>query len=173
MVRWKNKAEYEKWKAEKSSRKTIPQQSQPEESTKKQTTSSSHFMNIDIEKLPPLVKIFLIFIAVVITIIIIYGDKSEKESAGKWYSGGTLHDKTLKEWYNASYKNRLATSADFITSATPENKHSLLFKNNMNVLKYRASSLEKCITDSSKGLDEIYVMKIAESATACFILLKF
>lgn len=32
----------------------------------------------------------------------------------KWYSGGTLHQASLLDWQNASYKNKLATSADFV-----------------------------------------------------------
>lgn len=35
-------------------------------------------------------------------------------SADAWYVGGTLHDKTIREWREATYANRLATSADFV-----------------------------------------------------------
>jgi len=31
-----------------------------------------------------------------------------------WYSGGTLHSATMAEWRTATYRNRLATSADFV-----------------------------------------------------------
>ncbi len=31
-----------------------------------------------------------------------------------WYSGGTLHKATMREWSQASYKNKLATASDFV-----------------------------------------------------------
>ncbi|HGC5196711.1 hypothetical protein ACRWDO_10435 [Escherichia coli] len=34
--------------------------------------------------------------------------------ASEWYKGGTLHDANALEWQKASYKNKLATSGDFI-----------------------------------------------------------
>jgi len=34
--------------------------------------------------------------------------------AKEWYEGGTLHRATMREWHEASYENRLATSADFV-----------------------------------------------------------
>ena len=32
----------------------------------------------------------------------------------EWYKGGTLHDVSIKYWESASYKNKLATCADFL-----------------------------------------------------------
>jgi len=32
-----------------------------------------------------------------------------------WYQGGTLHNKTIKEWREASYEDKLATCANFIS----------------------------------------------------------
>ena len=58
--------------------------------------------------------------------------------AGEWYSGGTLHDATLREWYSASYQNRLATSADFIAAVKRAK--------DMKQLKERAIELEHYIT---------------------------
>jgi len=34
-----------------------------------------------------------------------------------WYKGGNLHNKTALDWQKASYSNKLATCADFITKA--------------------------------------------------------
>jgi hypothetical protein len=33
----------------------------------------------------------------------------------KWYEGGTLRNATMKEWSQASYRNKLATVSDFAT----------------------------------------------------------
>ena len=35
----------------------------------------------------------------------------------RWYEGGTLHQATVAEWNGASDSNKLATAADFATSA--------------------------------------------------------
>lgn len=32
-----------------------------------------------------------------------------------WYAGGSLHDAKMADWYAASYANRLATTADFLS----------------------------------------------------------
>ncbi|GEM_PF-2643223 len=39
-----------------------------------------------------------------------------QNKAPKWYSGGTLHKATGKEWVNADDRDKLATSADFLAS---------------------------------------------------------
>ena len=33
----------------------------------------------------------------------------------EWYQGGTLHQKTAVVWVKATYRNRLATAADYAT----------------------------------------------------------
>ena len=44
---------------------------------------------------------------------------SEQEQSqsrqGKWYQGGTLHNVSALEWQQASYENKLATCADFVS----------------------------------------------------------
>jgi len=40
--------------------------------------------------------------------------EAEKTTTSDWYKGGTLHTATFKEWSQASYTNRLATTADFV-----------------------------------------------------------
>lgn len=47
-------------------------------------------------------------------------DKSKREptpveSTPKWYEGGTLHRATMREWRSATYANKLATAADFVS----------------------------------------------------------
>lgn len=35
-------------------------------------------------------------------------------SASEWWEGGTLHGASVKEWKQATYSNKMATSADWI-----------------------------------------------------------
>lgn len=39
-----------------------------------------------------------------------------------WYEGGTLHSSNALEWQKASYKNKLASSADFLATTWKKNK---------------------------------------------------
>ena len=40
----------------------------------------------------------------------------------KWYQGGTLHEATMKDWSEATYENKLATAADFLTKSFIEDE---------------------------------------------------
>ncbi len=84
--------------------------------------------------------------------------------AEEWYKGGTLHKATAKEWHAAKYRNRLATSADFIAAAKAAS--------NMTELRERAEGLERCITEGTDDPD-LQKLKVAEVAAACIILLKY
>jgi len=90
----------------------------------------------------------------------------------KWYTGGTLHNKTVGDWNSASYKNRLATSADFVTATTPKFKQSKLFEDNSRLLKLRSVALEKCTSESTVGLN-VNFLKVSEIAATCITLLGF
>jgi len=92
--------------------------------------------------------------------------------AEKWYVGGSLHQGTAGEWHKASYKNRLATSGDFITATTPEHLKNKLFQNDMAGIKSRAIALEKCISSATND-PKLYSMRISEIAASCLILLGF
>jgi len=92
--------------------------------------------------------------------------------AGDWYTGGTLHNKTAMEWHQATYRNRLATSADFITATTPKEKQRLLFNDDMRLLRQRAEALEACITESTQD-PETRIMKVSEVGAACLVLLGY
>lgn len=73
----------------------------------------------------------------------------------KWYEGGTLHKATVKKWRNSSYKNRLATAADWFSAITkthnPELKKKLDNLNNdqwLLAVKAFDQQLEKCVSDT-------------------------
>lgn len=98
----------------------------------------------------------------------------EYSFAGAWYKGGTLHDSTLKEWYKASYQNRLATCADWIVILVDKKNHGILFRDNMKVLRNLSEALEKCITDGNKQNGKIIFpsMKSTESGFVCWKLIQ-
>lgn len=113
----------------------------------------------------PKVK-FILFISFTILIVM-----TTKVYAGKWYEGGTLHKETAQNWHGASYQDRLATSADFVTIAAPKLSQDYLFSNNMEPLKERSKSLEACISEATNAT-ELASMKISEVAAVCLIFLK-
>jgi hypothetical protein len=43
------------------------------------------------------------------------GQEQRQPQQDKWYEGGTLHNAGALEWQQASYENKLATCADFIS----------------------------------------------------------
>ena len=75
----------------------------------------------------------------------------------KWYEGGTLHNKTMEDWKNADYSNKIATAADFIA----------IFKKDMPTLS-EAKYLVREIDDAY--LKEVNSMKIAEVAAAIWAI---
>ena len=67
--------------------------------------------------------------------------------SSNWFSGGTLHKAKVSEWRNATYANRLATSADFI-AATQNVDYG-----DMVGFKQMATDLEACISTTVSGGD--------------------
>ncbi len=92
--------------------------------------------------------------------------------AEKWYEGGTLHSKTANEWHRASYRDRLATCADFISNVSSDATLDILFTNSMRLLKERSVSLERCITKATDD-PKLMTMKLSEVAVACVVLLNY
>lgn len=77
-----------------------------------------------------------------------YRSPSHQSRATEWYSGGTLHNSTMKEWRQASYSDRLATAADF--SATLLQKQGRTVRS-MNDLRPIAVALEAAISETGRG----------------------
>ena len=92
--------------------------------------------------------------------------------AGEWYAGGNLHRKLMRDWVAASYSNRLATSADFVVTATPKPQQVQLFTNNTRPLKVKAFGLETCISETAEEPSTMS-MKVAEIAAVCFMLMGY
>lgn len=74
-----------------------------------------------------------------------YSNNSSNDTS--WFSGGTLHKSTIREWRNATYSNRLATAADFISATQDVNYGDL------ESFKQMAMKLETCISETASGGD--------------------
>jgi hypothetical protein len=72
---------------------------------------------------------------------------STSDTNTSWFTGGTLHKAKVSEWRNATYANRLATSADFI-AATQDVDYG-----DMAGFKQMATDLETCISTAVSGGD--------------------
>ena len=116
---------------------------------------------------------YLIFITVLMASCFFY----TPVMAAKWYDGGTLHSKNVKEWNSSTYANRLATSADWFTSITTSHNKSLKskldklsLKTYLSQLKFFSIQLEKCVSNltQEKGIYN-NKDKAAEVATACYL----
>lgn len=90
--------------------------------------------------------------------------------AAKWYEGGTLHRRSVAEWNAAGYKNRFATSADFVATLR-KGKFSA-----MSEMRAKAIEMEVCISEAAKAereAKEIRTMKVSELAAACAVLMGY
>jgi hypothetical protein len=98
------------------------------------------------------------------------GEKSHssayaKSNDDKWYSGGNLHKKNIRDWKNASDANKLATCADFIAGVKKD--LSLID------LKEEASQLRDCINEATKGTDTSDHSKVNEIGALCLVTMGY
>ncbi len=70
--------------------------------------------------------------------------------AQEWYEGGTLHSKTMKEWNAASYRDRLATAADF-TVTSLEKKGLNVSVMDWDDLKEKARAVKVCLDNANSN----------------------
>ena len=69
----------------------------------------------------------------------------------KWYEGGTLHNATITQWKNATYRNKLATAADWLAGTIW--KGNLKSLDDFKKLKVKARMLVKAVDETVGGLD--------------------
>jgi len=93
--------------------------------------------------------------------------ESKRSQENNWNEGGDLHKSYVMDWRTASYKNKLATCADWM--AVVDNTIS------MNELKTRAENLVKCVDEAvatdSKGQQISGTLKTADIAVSCVQIL--
>lgn len=93
----------------------------------------------------------------------------------EWYQGGNLHDKTVAEFRQASYRNQLATCSDWVVvahrqSGFTDTQIATLLSNG--TLKDRAMDLAECIqVGTADGI--IDNQNASTAATLCTVLLGY
>ena len=115
------------------------------------------------ERLKPLALPLITIIAVLLACG--ESETSSPNQSKEWYSGGTLHDKTIVEWRTASYDNRLATCADFVMTL---GKYQSLPPD----LKKRAVDFEACISKSVED-GNVDNKSVSEFGSVCGVLLGY
>jgi hypothetical protein len=87
-----------------------------------------------------------------------------------WYQGGTLHDKTIYDWKQATYSNKLATCADFIAAS----------KDNLNIdittvdsIKPFAEQLVICMDTAIDGGESFDEQSVSEMAIISMAFLEW
>ncbi|MCP4259081.1 MAG: hypothetical protein GY774_16470 [Planctomycetes bacterium] len=103
--------------------------------------------------------------------------------ADVWYEGGNLHKATIKEWNDASYRNRLATAADWFNEITktsnPDLKKELdsyTLSQWLSAIKEFSEQLEICVTELATnkqmlkawGEKEVMYSHVATLASLCY-----
>ena len=69
-----------------------------------------------------------------------------QEERYEWYSGGTLHHATMREWSQATYHNRLATCADFVVGTLERQGTTVT---SIEAIKPLAADLERGISNTN------------------------
>ena len=96
-----------------------------------------------------------------------YRSSTSSRARSEWYSGGTLHGATMRQWRNASDSDRLATSADFAAAMLQDNGRKL---RSMDDLKPIASALKRAISEAGRG-GTSDSQQVSSVAAACWVLL--
>ena len=120
---------------------------------------------------PWLLALFTVSTVVLIMLLAACGSsKPSTEQNQKWYQGGTLHQETAEEWVEASYRNRLATSADFATAML---KSSIVWDDIDGIEDIRpyAVELKTCIDESYGPAPPLPQLENAETAAICWTLM--
>lgn len=92
------------------------------------------------------------------------------------YEGGTLHKSTLREWSQALYPNRLATSADFVAKIEPAGRPVEEYKLahlaiTSDEFKGLAIELASC-TSTVAGNGSNAHLNVTDTAATCYVLIK-
>ncbi len=96
--------------------------------------------------------------------------KTKRRTGGRWYENGTLHKSSVAIWNNATYGNKLATSADWAL-AMPKIEAQVKKSGSMDTLRPFAVELVKCVNEAAarKGYDSMSTSELAASCMALMI----
>lgn len=98
-------------------------------------------------------------------------NKPKKTKA--WYEGGTLHHTNVREWRKATYKNKLATCADFLAIGIQKNLFHFEIINEY-LLKVRTQELLYCVdsyVNASNRNEKIESQNISDVVALAALLL--
>lgn len=95
------------------------------------------------------------------------GTRYANPSPSKWHEGGTLMTSNLGEWRTAPYENRLATSADMVTSML---QHDGKPWKSLEELRAKAIQLEACISETASA-HELASLSTTEISASCHLLM--
>lgn len=88
---------------------------------------------------------------------------SDSPSSKQWFQGGNLHTATITQWMNATYENKLATSADWL--AETKWKGHLNSPEDFERIKIKAQMLVQAVDNVAAGVVKGSV-KVNEIAVA-------
>lgn len=106
------------------------------------------------------------------------GSSKPQPTKVKWFTGGTLHQATSKQWMVGTGRNRLATAADWAYAGIKKWKGEAAVDEPDELefgLKPYAQDLVTCVTGSAKTSVEngLEMQKVYELAAACAVLMEW
>jgi len=92
-------------------------------------------------------------------------------SAKEWYTEGTLHSSTIKEWKKSTHENKVATSADWVLAGSEKIKSKVMNSGNIDNLKPYSEELVVCIDGATKDQNNWDNSNTTEVAISCMALM--
>jgi hypothetical protein len=90
-----------------------------------------------------------------------------------WYTGGTLHKTTAREWLAGSTQNQLATASDWVLTSKQQQARVAAASGDMSLVLSSADKLRQCINGALRRHADLYSsMPTADIAVTCMIQLK-
>lgn len=90
----------------------------------------------------------------------------------EWFEGGNLHKASLATWSKANYRNKLATSADFIMTLSRGKFLKFTIVPSSTEMKKYAAPIEKCISEVAKD-KKLHSQKAADTAIMCAVSMEW
>jgi hypothetical protein len=88
-----------------------------------------------------------------------------------WYTGGSLHKASAREWLDATVKNQLATASDWVLTSKSV-KAKFATSGDMGVVRPHADQLRQCVNAALRRHSDLYAkMPVADIAVTCLITL--
>lgn len=90
-----------------------------------------------------------------------------------WYTGGTLHKTTARQWLEGSSQNQLATASDWVLTSKQQQAKVAAASGDMSLVLSSADKLRQCINGALRRNADLYSsMPTADIAVTCMIQLK-